>query len=70
MKLFMSNNRKRKEVVDKQLLDGIENYLIETLEKKRNRCAGDNYTKRISSQCSKCSLALYLGCNLSFHKKK
>ena len=69
MKLFMSNNRRRKGIVDKQLYDGIKNYLIETHEKKRSRCAGDNCTKLISSQCSKHSVALCLGSNISFHKK-
>ena len=68
-KFFMSNNGGRKRVVDELQYNGIEHYLVETSEKKRRICAGDNCTKRISIQCSKCDVGLCLGCNISFYKK-
>ena len=68
-KLFMSNNGGRKRVVDELQYDGIEHYLVETSKKKRRICAGENCTKRISIQCSKCGVGLCLGCNISFYKK-
>ena len=68
-KLFMSNNGGRKRVVDELQYDGIEHYLVETSKKKRRICAGENCTKRISIQCSKCGVGLCLGCNISIYKK-
>ena len=58
----------RKHVVDELQSNGIDHCLIETLAKSRRRWAGFNCTKRVSSQCSKCDVGLFLGCKMSFHK--
>ena len=69
MPLLLSHSRERKRVVDELQHDGIDHYLTETLAKSRRRCAGFNFTKRVSIQCCKCDVGLCLGCNLSYLKK-
>ena len=69
MSLSMCSSGGRKRVSDELQYDGVEHYLVETPEKTRRRCAGENCAKRVASQCSKCNVGLCLRCNLSYHKK-
>ena len=46
-----------KRVLDDLRFEGMQHYLVETREIKRNRCSGEGCQKRPFSECSKCGVS-------------
>lgn len=63
------NSATNKRVSDDLRFDRMDHFIMAVPNKKRKRCAGDQCTSTVRSQCMKCGLGLCIGCFKSFHTR-
>jgi len=64
-KTSISNSR----ISDELRYDQMNHWVSEVPNKKRRRCAGDNYKSHVQTMCMKCDLGLCIPCFRVFHEK-